>query len=187
MCIDLWTQACRRIKLYPLAEQPSRLAHSDCVLIISVAHSHCLQVGCDFDAVDLAALEAHHERDHFRCDGCKLIYPSQTKLHQHQEDCNLPVPCPYCGEPCAGQGGLARHLKQCFACDKCGFYTPHEGNLRIVSSLGRLLFLGAFTDHGAAYDEAHIRCDSLLGLQPSHAYVLEPHQSPRIRRLPQVL
>lgn len=154
------------------------------VLINCAAHRHCLQTGCDFDATDLAALEAHHERDHFRCDGCKLIYPSQTKLYQHQEECNLPVSCPHCDEPCAGLSGLARHLKQCFACDECGFYTPHEGNLRIVSTSKLLSYLIALTDYGTAHDEARRRCNPMLGLQPPHAHIFEPHQTPRNWRLP---
>ncbi|XPS77071.1 hypothetical protein M3J09_009107 [Ascochyta lentis] len=118
-----WCMTCHR----PFRSQDERDKHWR----KTTAHKHCLQTGCDFDAPDLTALEAHYERDHFRCDGCKRIFPSQTKLFQHQEDCNLPVPCPQCKEPCAGQGGLVRHLQHCFACDQCGFYTPHEGILHI--------------------------------------------------------
>lgn len=156
----------------------------NCLLTVCAAHRHCLQVGCDFDCRDLATLEAHHERDHFRCDGCKLIFPSQTKLHQHQEECNLPVPCPHCKEPCAGQGGLARHLKQCFACEECNYHTPHEGNLRIVSILELPWHLTALTNRGAAHDEARSLCNTLLGLRPSHAHICKPHRSPRIWCLP---
>ncbi|KAJ8118521.1 hypothetical protein OPT61_g516 [Boeremia exigua] len=118
-----WCMTCKR----PFRSQDERDKHWR----TTTAHKHCLQVGCEFDGQDVAALEAHYERDHFRCDGCRRIFPSQTKLFQHQESCNLPVPCPHCGELCAGQGGLARHLQQCFACDQCNFYTSHEGNLRI--------------------------------------------------------
>jgi hypothetical protein len=92
-----------------------------------------LEPGCGFDGPDAAALRAHHKLDHFQCEGCKRIFPSQTKLHQHYQDCDFGVACPQCGEQCSGQYKLAVHLEHCFMCPDCGFVTHHEGNLKIVS------------------------------------------------------
>ncbi|KAF3003721.1 hypothetical protein E8E13_009267 [Curvularia kusanoi] len=118
-----WCMTCKR----PFRSQDERDKH----WASTTVHKHCLQPGCDFDGPDAATLEAHYNSGHFRCDGCKCIFPSQTRLFRHQEGCNLPIVCPNCAEPCAGQGGLARHLEECFACGQCGFFTAHEVDLRI--------------------------------------------------------
>ncbi|CAO2655063.1 Nn.00g117960.m01.CDS01 [Neocucurbitaria sp. VM-36] len=97
----------------------------------TMKHKHCLQPGCNFDGPDQATLTEHLQRDHFQCEGCKYILPSQTKLRQHHELCSFPLSCPQCGEVCAGQAQMALHLEQCYFCDECGFHTQHEGNYRI--------------------------------------------------------
>ena len=96
-------------------------------------HKHCLQPGCAFDGPDQAALAYHLKRDHFQCEGCKRILPSQTKLNQHYDSCSFAVACPQCGEHCAGKTQLALHLEHCYFCEECGFHTHHEGNYHIVS------------------------------------------------------
>ncbi|KAE8846719.1 hypothetical protein HRS9122_03626 [Pyrenophora teres f. teres] len=94
-------------------------------------HKHCLQPGCVFDAQDQATLTHHLKRDHFQCEGCKRVLPSQTKLNQHYESCSFAVSCPQCGEHCAGKAQLAFHLEHCYYCEECGFHTHHEGNFHI--------------------------------------------------------
>ncbi|KAJ4368470.1 hypothetical protein N0V83_006827 [Neocucurbitaria cava] len=76
-------------------------------------HKHCLQPGCNFDCRDQATLTAHLHRDHFQCEGCKRIFPSQTKFRQHQETCSSPIPCPECGEVCVGEAQMALHMESC--------------------------------------------------------------------------
>ncbi|KAL1597776.1 hypothetical protein SLS60_008263 [Paraconiothyrium brasiliense] len=41
---------------------------------LTTKHRHCLQPGCDFDALDQTALESHLRDDHFQCEGCKHIH-----------------------------------------------------------------------------------------------------------------
>ncbi|KAF1832995.1 hypothetical protein BDW02DRAFT_501704 [Decorospora gaudefroyi] len=94
-------------------------------------HKHCLQPGCDFDGPDQAALTQHLKRDHFQCEGCKRILPSQTQLNRHYEGCSFAQACPQCGEQYAGKLQLASHLTHCYFCSECGFSTHHEGNYHI--------------------------------------------------------
>ncbi|KAF1846408.1 uncharacterized protein K460DRAFT_283469 [Cucurbitaria berberidis CBS 394.84] len=89
-------------------------------------HKHCLQPGCDFDGPDAAALDRHLKRDHFQCEGCKLVLPSQTKLAQHSETCYFALFCSQCGKECAGKGQLALHLEHCYFCNECGYHTQKE-------------------------------------------------------------
>ncbi|KAF1935144.1 hypothetical protein EJ02DRAFT_439427 [Clathrospora elynae] len=94
-------------------------------------HKHCLQPGCDFDGQDQAALTMHHKQDHFQCEGCKRILPSQTKLNLHYESCSFAIPCPQCGQNCAGKTQLAFHLKECYVCERCNYHSHHEGDFHI--------------------------------------------------------
>ncbi|KAF2182354.1 hypothetical protein K469DRAFT_669727 [Zopfia rhizophila CBS 207.26] len=66
-------------------------------------HKHCLQPGCEFDGRDLTELNKHIEENHFRCENCRQIFPSLTKL--------------------------VGHLKNCFRCSECGYRTRAEGNM----------------------------------------------------------
>lgn len=102
-------------------------------------HKHCLEAGCDFDGLDVAALSEHHRRDHPQCVGCKRILPSTTKLNLHYETCAFALSCPQCGTACAGKAQLSLHLVTCFLCEECGFQTHHEGNFRIVSTLQKAI------------------------------------------------
>ena len=77
-----------------------------CVVMFSdrvTGHKHCLQPGCEFDGSNEAALNQHIQKDHFPCEGCKLILPSSTKLKLHQETCPLILTCSHCGEKYAGK------------------------------------------------------------------------------------
>ncbi|RMZ70646.1 Zinc finger protein [Pyrenophora seminiperda CCB06] len=87
--------------------------------------------GCTFDGPDQAGLTEHLKHDHFQCEGCKRVLPSQTKLNQHYDSCSIAISCPRCGEHCAGKTQLALHLEHCYFCQQCGFHTHHEGNFQI--------------------------------------------------------
>ncbi|KAK7188210.1 hypothetical protein DPSP01_001755 [Paraphaeosphaeria sporulosa] len=97
---------------------------------LTTKHRHCLQPGCDFDAPDEKALEAHLHDDHFQCEGCKRIFPSQTKLNLHCETCQFEVTC-NCGFGCAGRAKLELHMENCFYCSECRYQTCHESNYQI--------------------------------------------------------
>ncbi|KAH9882199.1 hypothetical protein J1614_001371 [Plenodomus biglobosus] len=143
-----WCKTCsRRFHTQDERDQHWRKTHSECRnylhtsptllssesnLTLVPEHRHCLEVGCDFDCADEAALIQHHMNDHFQCQGCKLILPSLTKLNLHYESCSHSLSCPQCQESCAGSVQLAQHLTQCFLCEQCGFQTFHEGNFKIV-------------------------------------------------------
>jgi hypothetical protein len=99
---------------------------------LTAKHRHCLQPGCDFDALDKKALEIHLHDDHFQCEGCKRIFPSQTKLNLHCETCQFEVTCD-CGFQCAGRPKLELHKECCFYCTECHYHTSHEGSYQIVS------------------------------------------------------
>ncbi|KAH7088775.1 hypothetical protein FB567DRAFT_318083 [Paraphoma chrysanthemicola] len=114
-----WCQSCQR----RFRTQDERDEHWE----NTAKHRHCLQPGCDFDAPSQAELEAHLERDHFQCVGCKRIFQSQTKLNQHSETCTSAVSCPQCKQLCAGQTQLALHRGNCYRCEECSFTTHHEG------------------------------------------------------------
>ncbi|KAF2708998.1 hypothetical protein K504DRAFT_433752 [Pleomassaria siparia CBS 279.74] len=98
---------------------------------ITTKHKHCLQPGCDFDGPNISALDKHLSEDHFECDGCHMIFASQTKLTAHVESCSFNVPCDRCGEIFPGRPILAAHQENCFSCEVCKFHTTHEGNFEI--------------------------------------------------------
>jgi len=104
----------------------------------TLEHKHCLQPGCDFDAPNLNALDKHLKEDHFQCEGCRIVFPSQNKLAAHAEGCSFNIPCQQCGEVFPGQVNLAVHQESCFMCSECGYRTTHVGNYQIVSSELRL-------------------------------------------------
>ncbi|KAK3202842.1 hypothetical protein GRF29_154g923709 [Pseudopithomyces chartarum] len=100
---------------------------------VTTKHRHCLQPGCDFDAPNDNVLEKHLHDDHFQCEGCKHILPSQNKLNAHYESCKFAIACPNCASACAGQASIALHMESCFYCADCHFLTNHEGNYHIVT------------------------------------------------------
>ncbi|KAF2645317.1 hypothetical protein P280DRAFT_441671 [Massarina eburnea CBS 473.64] len=100
--------------------------------VTTTRHKHCLQPGCDFDAPTQTELETHLENDHFQCEGCRRIFPSQTKLALHLQACTRKhdVPCPDCGKLYGGQVKLAEHMEKCFGCTECTFRTDTEEKLK---------------------------------------------------------
>ncbi|KAH7116227.1 hypothetical protein B0J11DRAFT_510567 [Dendryphion nanum] len=60
---------------------------------VTEVHRHCLETGCEFDAngaapeENAARLEQHLDEGHFRCDECKIILQSSTRLQLHQAVC----------------------------------------------------------------------------------------------------
>ncbi|KAH7356074.1 hypothetical protein BKA66DRAFT_428914 [Pyrenochaeta sp. MPI-SDFR-AT-0127] len=94
-------------------------------------HKHCLQPGCDFDGPDELTLIQHLNQDHFQCEGCKDIFPSQTKLNRHYEVCTSTFTCPRCRESCESKAQMAFHLPYCYFCEYCGHHTNHKGNYQI--------------------------------------------------------
>ncbi|KAF1966154.1 hypothetical protein BU23DRAFT_331773 [Bimuria novae-zelandiae CBS 107.79] len=115
----VWCNTCHK----KFKDQTSRDAHWQ----ITTKHRHCLQPGCDFDAPNEKILEKHLRDDHFQCEGCKRIFPSQTKLNLHHETCQFEIRCSYCAHRCAGMAQLALHKASCFYCAECCFQTNHEG------------------------------------------------------------
>ncbi|KAF2688145.1 hypothetical protein K458DRAFT_385716 [Lentithecium fluviatile CBS 122367] len=87
-------------------------------------HRHCLQSGCDFNAPTAKILEKHLKEDHFQCEGCKQIFPSQNKLTLHHGTCKFEVRCRSCGTRCVGQMGLATHLGTCVGRHNDSVHTP---------------------------------------------------------------
>ncbi|KAF2121604.1 hypothetical protein BDV96DRAFT_512942, partial [Lophiotrema nucula] len=86
----------------------------------STNHKHCLQPGCEFDAPDSTTLDLHIKEDHYQCQSCKTIFPSQTKLHAHEDSC---FSCIECGFWTKSQINLANHMTkhmraelECWAC-----------------------------------------------------------------------
>ncbi|KAF2795045.1 hypothetical protein K505DRAFT_348882 [Melanomma pulvis-pyrius CBS 109.77] len=99
--------------------------------INTTKHKHCLQPGCDFDAPNLNVLDKHLKNDHFQCEGCRMIFPSHTKLTAHAAGCVFGIPCDTCGNMFHGQASLAAHQESCFKCAECNFNTTHPGNYQI--------------------------------------------------------
>ena len=95
-------------------------------------HKHCLQPGCDFDAPNPKALGMHLKEDHFQCEGCRVIFASQTKLIAHINGCSFNLDCDRCHGVFPGRVSLAAHQMNCFACAECNFHTSHKGNYQIV-------------------------------------------------------
>lgn len=132
----VWCHTCHR----KFKNQTERDEHWQ----LTTKHRHCLQPGCDFDAPNDNVLEKHLRRDHFQCEGCKRIFPSQTKLNLHHEVCTFDINCPKCGQRCAGQVDLALHMESCFYCTECHYLTSHEGNYQIVGNLLHKFALKAY-------------------------------------------
>ncbi|KAJ4301683.1 hypothetical protein N0V90_003776 [Kalmusia sp. IMI 367209] len=108
----VWCDTCHR----KFRNQVERDEH----WIKTMRHKHCLQPGCDFDAVTANALEKHLWQDHFQCEGCKRVFPSQSKLNLHHETCLFEhmtkhtaadIPCWRCDLPMRKCSSLINHLE----------------------------------------------------------------------------
>lgn len=121
----IWCNTCHR----KFRDQDERDAHWR----KTTNHKHCLQPGCDFDGSNVAILEKHLKDDHFQCEACRMVFPSQTRLHVHLDTCGSTVQCEGCRALFPNQDNLMTHQKSCFACPDCEYRTDNEDSYLDVS------------------------------------------------------